>query len=105
MRPGRMDRRITLQTPTTSTGTTGQPLNTYASLATVWANKREVSGTERNQEGQEIASGVTLFTIRWRSDVGAKERVAHDGVTYDIVFTKELGREQYLELHTERRTD
>lgn len=105
MNPGRLDRRIVIESNASTLGATGQSLNGWSTLATVWANKRDVSGTETNRGGEEVARGSTVFTIRFRSDVGPKERITYSGSTYDINFTEEMGRTEYLKIHTERRTD
>jgi SPP1 family predicted phage head-tail adaptor len=105
MNPGKLDRRITLRTASASVGVTGQPTETWSDLATVWAMKRDTGGSERNQDAQEFAKVMTIFTIRHRADIAAKGRVAYGGREYDIQFTKELGRSEFLELHTEGRAD
>lgn len=80
-------------------------MSSWSNLATVWAHKKETSGMETNRDGEEVATGKTVFTIRFRSDVGPKNRVTYNASTYDIQHTVEVGREHYLELWTERRTD
>ena len=100
-----MDRRIDLRSKSDSIGATGQPLKTWSTLATVWANKRDLSGSEKNRGGEEVATQKTVFTIRYRADVNTTNRITHDSTEYDVFFTKELGRTQFLELHSTGRTD
>jgi len=105
MNPGLMDRRLVLQVNTPAQGVTGEPVESWSTLATVWGRRQDTSGSERNAEGQEIAKVITSFTIRWRSDVNAANRIVYDSITYDITFTEEIGRKEYLKLYAERRND
>lgn len=105
MNPGLLDRQVTLRARSVSNGVSGQPTESWSNLATVWARKLDISGSERNDQGQEVAKGHTLFIIRYRSDVNTTNRVSYGGVEYDITFIKEMGRQVLLELTTEVRTD
>jgi SPP1 family predicted phage head-tail adaptor len=105
---GPLDRRITLQRATTAQDDTGQEVQTWADLATVWASKRDVSDSERVAAAEVSASITTRFQIRWDtlwSDLNPKDRVACDGKTYDIFGVKELGRREGLEITAAARAD
>lgn len=106
MSPGRLDRRITLQSNTPTVGSVGESIPNWSSLATVWANKRDESGSEAHREGLETATARTFFTIRHRADVSTQTRVSYSSTLYDIESIREFGmRAEWLELNCKRRTD
>ncbi len=56
-------------------------------------------GAERFAAGQVTAAAVVTFELRWRDDITAKDRLAFDGRTYEIVAPpREIGRRVGLEL-------
>lgn len=101
MHPGRLDKQVTLQTFTIAQDTLGQPVETWSTLATVWANKKDVSATERVLAQRDVSTLASVWTIRHLSGLTAKNRLQHNGTNYDIMGIRELGRQEYLELLTE----
>jgi SPP1 family predicted phage head-tail adaptor len=100
MKAGNLDRRITiLRASVTGTDDAGHPVRTWTPLATVWAEKRDVSDGER-WRAQEVAAHVTTrFRIRWGLGVTTQDRVLHDGREYEIVGPpKEIGRREGQEI-------
>lgn len=97
-RAGRMDRRAALQSRTLAKNIYNEDAATFATFATVWAEKTELTGLEQMQ-AQQLSAVVSLrFRIYWRSDVNAACRIIVDGVTYQIEYVAELGRRRFLEL-------
>lgn len=109
MQAGKLDRRITLQRATTAQDETGQEVQTWSDLATVWASRRDVSDAERVAAAEVAASITTRFQIRWGTswaDLNPREhRVALDGRIYDISGVKEIGRREGLEITAAARRD
>jgi SPP1 family predicted phage head-tail adaptor len=106
---GNLDRRIRLErfTFTTDEGS-GEQVKTWATLATVWASKRDVSDGERLRSAEVAAEIGTRFQIRWDSswsDLNAKDRVVCEGRIYDIVGVKELGHHDGVEISAIARAD
>ena len=95
---GKMDRLAAISSRTLSQNSYGEQIETFATLATVWAEKVELSGQEQVAAQQVSAEVMTIFRIRWRSDVTATCRLLVDGVTYMIAYIAELGRRERLEL-------
>ena len=96
--PGRLDRRITIQQNTPTRDSVGQSIDSWADLATVWAEVVPVSGSESFQAKQVGAEAVAKFRIRYRSDVLRKMRVVYDSDNYDIADIQEdrrFERRQY----------
>ena len=102
---GKLDRRITLQSYTTSTDGYGQKVQTYTTLATVWAGVRYASGTERIMANRETAVASCIFVIRYRAAVTEKTRILWGTDYYDIEHIAESldGRKRYMELTATKR--
>lgn len=98
LRTGKKDRRLLLQSPTTAKNVYNEDVATFATFATVWAEKTELSGTEQLLAQQMSAVVLTQFRIYWRSDVTTLCRVIVDGVTYQITYIAEVGRRKGLDL-------
>lgn len=99
---GKLDRRVTLQTPTVTRGDLGGLAQTWVDLATVWAQVRPLSGREasRAQQVQSVAS--LAITLRWRADVCTDQRVVlADGRIARITWSEEIGRREGLTLYCE----
>lgn len=107
--PGDRDRRIViLRASTVQDPGTGEQVETWAPLDTVWAAKKDVSDGERMKAAEVSAEISTRFTIRWSSAVSSvnpKDRVQYDGRTYDIYSVKEIGRQEGLEITGTARAD
>lgn len=102
MDAGKLDRRVTLEAPTTTRGETGGHEETWSVFATLWASVRDLSGRE-TFNAQAAGSAVSkVVTIRYRSGVTAAMRVKFaDGSTARIAHLRELGRHEWLELYCE----
>lgn len=110
MQSAKLDRRLTLQRFTSSQDPgSGENIETWSDLATVWANYKPVSDGEKMQAGEVSATLAARFTIRYDSawaDLSAVDRVVFEGRTFDIFGTKEVdGRRQFLEITTSARSE
>lgn len=91
---GARDRQITIQRSTPTTAASGQQVDAWATLAIVWAEKRDIRGKTFFGASQEIAERATTFRTGWLaglSDVTSL-RVLYDGLTYRVDGVAELGR-------------
>jgi SPP1 family predicted phage head-tail adaptor len=106
MRAGELDRRITLQTRSTSkSGTTGSTSEQFTTLATVWAQVKDLRGREFAAARQVNAEITTVFRIRWRTGVNELGRILYNGRTYDVVAPPaEIGRREGLEIMATAKT-
>lgn len=110
----RLDRKIVLQrfTYTTDAGS-GEQVQTWAVLGPadgVFANRKDVSDSERRASAEVAAEVSTRFTIRYDSawsDLGPLDRLTHEGRTFQIVGVKEVdqGRRQFLEISARARAE
>lgn len=106
---GKLDRRITLLRASRAQDQgTGEEIETWSTLAEVWAAKKDVSDGERMRAAEVSAEISTRFIIRWSSawsDLNAKDRIQYDGRFYDIFSVKEIDRRQGLEITGTARAD
>ena len=70
------------------------------------AARRDVSDGERMQAGRLTGELLTRFTVRSSSftrSITRADRLECDGIEWEIVGIKELGRRQWLEITAEAR--
>ena len=108
MRFGTMDRRIAIKRATLTTNAYGERVETWATLATVWAEiqYKEGSGKESIQSEQIYTSQPVEFIIRYSSDVASirpSDRVAYNSDNYQIEAIQEIGRREGLRIVTTLR--
>ncbi len=97
---GELDRLITLQHSTaTNDPESNEPISTFATYATVWTKMEFLRSTEGAAAAREYAEYGLFFTIRWRSDILAEDRIVFEGDNYEIIGRpRELGRRQGLKI-------
>lgn len=102
MRPGLLNSRVVVQQQSTTQDALGQPLNTWSTFATVWADVRHTSGIEAIKDSA-IASVVRAsIRMRYRGDLTAAMRVIHGSTTYNIVAVlPDVGGKEYVDLACE----
>jgi SPP1 family predicted phage head-tail adaptor len=98
-----MDRRVTLQTRSLAAANArGEKIASFATLATVWGEKRDLSGRELYAASQLHAEARVSFRIRHRDSLTTINRVVYDGLTYDVLHIAEIGKRDGLELLCKR---
>lgn len=100
MNIGRLDRYITLQSVSTSVDSYGQPIESFSTLANVWAKIEYASEVEKFENEQLKAVSSINFTIRYRTDVTEQMQISYDSNTYEITGIAEIGRGEGLKLKT-----
>jgi SPP1 family predicted phage head-tail adaptor len=99
MRAGRLDRLALLQQRTLAAPDAyGQKVASYSTLATVWVDRKDITGREFYASAQVHADASTRFTLRYLSGLTSVNRVLCEGVIYDVLHVAELGRRDWLEL-------
>ena len=81
---GELDRRITIQSFTTSTDSFGEVNKSFITLANVWAKVEDKSGKEGEESEQIIATKRVEFFIRYRADINEQMRIIYENETYKI---------------------
>jgi SPP1 family predicted phage head-tail adaptor len=99
---GKMDRRVQLQTVSTTRGELGGKIEAWTTLDTVWANVRDLSGRE-TFAAQAAGSHVSkVVTIRHRSDLDHTGRIIlDDGRIAIVAWISEVGRREALQIFVE----
>jgi SPP1 family predicted phage head-tail adaptor len=105
--PGIFDRLVTIQQVTDGQDAEGAPSETWTTLATVPAAKRDITGWERLRAEQTSARYDTRWEIGYQLamdpelvDVAKARRLVVNGRTHDIVAASEIGRREGIELLT-----
>lgn len=94
----RMDRRITIQEPTTTYNDYNEPIQSWSDLASVWASVKRQSARETWQAGK-VAEVEAVFTMRYISGVSETCRIVYGSENYEITATpREIGRQDGLEI-------
>lgn len=105
MRPGAMDRLVTLYKRTVaSLSDYGEEVVTWATEQ-VWAERRELRGDERWAAQQVVGTRACRYRIRYRTDLAVDDRLVDGSDTYNVHAIVELGRKEGLELTCTARDD
>lgn len=108
MQSGEYDRRIKLERYGLTRNEFNEPIEGWAELSTVWASKKDVSDTERLRSAEVGSIITTRFAIRWSKkvpDLNTKDRLQLNGLIYNIVGVKELGRREGIEITASAASD
>lgn len=81
---GQLDRRITIQSFTTTTDDFGEVVKSFTTLAEVWAKVEDKRGSEGEDGNQLVATKRVEFLIRYRSDINEQMRIQYNNETYKI---------------------
>lgn len=103
---GALNERITFQAYTSYPDGIGGETREWADIATnptVWARVMPKSGREDRAEDRVTATAMTVFQIRYRSDIDETMRIAWEGEYYNIRnVPRKSQRNHYLEIEAER---
>lgn len=105
---GKMDRRLTLSQRSVTVNSMNEPVESWATLATVWAEREDLSDGEKVRAQQVGSEITTRFRIRWSSvwsSLNPKDRCTCESREYEITGLKELGRREGIEITATARTD
>ena len=100
MRAGKLNRRITIQSISESRDAYGEPIKSWVTAYTVWAEVRPLRGDERAQNQQLVSKADTKFIIRYNSSMTITEqhRIQYDSDNYDITAILEIGHKKGWEI-------
>lgn len=98
MKSETLDQLITLQQPSLVRDGVGQPIQTWGTVAQVWAQVQPLRGREL-LAAQAVRSEQTIkVRIRWCADVRTTWRVLWGDLVLNITATTPVGRQDMLEL-------
>lgn len=98
MRIGKLDRRVLIERPVETQNEFGEPVKTWVTVATVWAEVTPLSGRELFAAQQIVPEASLRIRIRYRSDIDETMRITHDGKVYGVQHIAEIGRRDGLEI-------
>lgn len=105
---GDMNRRAVFQRATVTCNNFNEQIESWATLASVWVNRRDVSAAE-SFRAQEVGAQLSLrFRIRYSPDVAdlnPRDRVLYDGRVYNLTGVREIKRNRWLEVDCVVRDD
>ena len=84
MNPGQLDQRVEISRFTSEPDEIGQMIETWATLATVWAAVEPQAGREFVAGGAAQSELTTRIRLRYRPGLTSGDRVTHDGRVYDV---------------------
>ena len=89
MNPGKLNRRLVLQTRVTTRDATGSPVSTWSDSATLFAEAVTQKGNESQPADADRASDSRQFRIRYRSSLlnpnaPSNFRILYQSRFYDI---------------------
>lgn len=84
MQAGRLNQRVSIQYLAAGQDSIGQPVQTWSTLAAVWANIRYNTGAEAIKGDADVSIAKASIRIRRRTDVTAGMRVLHGSISFDI---------------------
>lgn len=84
MSPGELRRRMVIRQVSRARDAVGGQVDTWADLATVWAKVEAVSASERYWRQQTTAQASHKITIRYRTDVTTKMRIAYGAKLFEV---------------------
>lgn len=107
MRAGQLDRRVTIQRAT-ETNTGDGLIPSWATIATLWASRKDASDGERIAAGTILSTVVARFVVRSSTTARGilpRDRLIEGGSTFEVTGIKEIGRREALEITAEARLE
>lgn len=99
MQAGRLRNKVTIQAPGMTQAEDGQPIASWSTLATVWADIRTQGGLESIKSGAVTSVVKASVRIRHRTDITAGMRILHGSTTYHITAVlPDVAKRQYVDL-------
>lgn len=108
MRAGSLDRRIRIERRVETQSTSGHPVETWRSEATVWASVRYDKGSERFNAPQYTGKTMAVFRVRWSqltAGLTSRHRLIFNDRVHDVMDLREIGRREAIEIDASVRNE
>lgn len=103
MKAGGLKSRVQIQQQSATQDAVGQPINTWTTVATVWADIRHQRGMEIVKSDMQMSMLKASIRIRYRAGVTPAMRVVHSTGTYQILaVSPDVNSKDYLDLICEQ---
>jgi len=104
---GELDRRIIIESFTTTRAANGGVIESWSTFATVWAKKEffntPTMDNEKFEANRNTATSKVQYTIRYLSGVTKKMRVNDSSEYFDITAINKPGRKRWMLLEAESK--
>lgn len=81
---GKLNRKVTIQTPSTTQDDYGQPTQLWTDVLTTWAAIRAATSKEVYAASSFVSQVSHIVTIRWRPGIQAKQRIIYRDRIFEI---------------------
>src|SRR4051812_21513253 len=98
MRAGKLDRQIVIERVTTTLSAAGTPIEAWATLVTLRAEKLDDAMDEHIRAEGASTERMVSFQSRYFPGVTVADRLSYEGQAYNLLHLKEIGRRRGLEL-------
>lgn len=99
MKPGDLNKRITLQKPATTTNERGFEIENWEDLKTVWAAVSNLHGREYFAAATVQAENTVKFIIRYLEGLDTTMRILFQGRQYNIISIDNIKyQNHYMEI-------
>jgi SPP1 family predicted phage head-tail adaptor len=98
--PGKKNRKVTIKRKVL-TNTNGDVVETYSTVAQVWADFRPLRMDERFTSDAKHSVRAGNFRIYWRDDLEPTMVIEWDGRTWNIIGIAEVGYQDELDITAE----
>ena len=95
---GELDTPIRLMKPIDKTNAYNERITTYEEADEVLSSREDRRGGKTLDAEQRIAERVTVFKIRYRSDLTERWKIIEDESWYEILHIAKVGRREELEV-------
>ena len=96
----KLDRTITIERHTTGLNADREPVETWAPMATLAAQRLENGSREFRRAYGVAEEGEAVFRVRFVAGITTADRIVFEGEPLDVVEVVELGRRAGLDLRT-----
>lgn len=98
---GQLDRQIIVQQVTLTANSYGEPVESWANYATVWARVNQLGSTERFRSDAVLKARVSRFLIRYLEGLTHEMRISYDSQVWQIIGINVIGRNEAIEISAE----
>lgn len=101
---GKLDRVLELQAPTVIKDELKQEIETFAKVATIYAEALEMRTQDAVRAGGREIYSMARYRVRWRNGLKAGMRVVAEGKVYNILAVDEPDRRMSMIVTLEEAT-
>lgn len=102
MQAGKLKNRVVIQQQSATQDAVGQPMSTWSTYATVWANILHQKGAESIKADAMTSTLRASIRVRYKAGITSAMRVTHGAVVYNIISViPDAENKDYMDLACE----